>query len=161
MIPQNVLNRISIAVFLSFLIVSISCNPEKVLIEYQLSITSPDGNSHWMGGETHAISWKSNLEDKLKIELLHDGSVYTTINDKTINSGNYNWTIPDDIPYGKTYTIKISDTGITGKSWTSNEFKLSEKPGTTALIQYNQINYKLVKIGFLLVDGRKFKKQRI
>jgi len=73
-----------------------------------ITIVSPNGGERWLAGTSNTITWRSNFNEDVKIELYKGGSVFYTITNSTSNSGNYPWTIPDTLHSGNTYKIKIS-----------------------------------------------------
>jgi hypothetical protein len=84
----------------------------------QLTITSPSGGS-WAPGSSHSIVWTSQAcGSAVKIDLLRNGSVCTTISASTANDGEFLWTA-QQCTYGASgYRVRLTDlaTGETGQS---------------------------------------------
>jgi len=61
-----------------------------------ITITTPSEDQTFVMGEVMPISWNSNLEGNVKIELLRFSSVYLTISEEETNNngGSYSWEIP-------------------------------------------------------------------
>lgn len=83
-----------------------------ILIEAtpSMMMTSPKGGETWYKNEIYDIKWNTNDQDNqyLKIDLLTNGNVYTTIAENYSNTGLYAWNITDEIESNQ-YTIKISN----------------------------------------------------
>lgn len=74
-------------------------------------VTVPNGAEVWEQGSTHTIMWTSfNFTDNVKISL---DLVYEREREilvaSTENDGEWEWTIPDDLPVSDYYVITISD----------------------------------------------------
>jgi hypothetical protein len=73
-----------------------------------ITIVSPNGGETWKAGTSNSITWTSNFNDNVKIELYKGGSIFYTIANSTSNSGNYSWTIPDTLHTGNDFRVKIT-----------------------------------------------------
>ncbi len=72
---------------------------------------SPKGGDRFEVGSLAAVKWESLGEiPEVKIEYSRDGfnKDIRTVVDSYINTGNYSWTVPDDI--GANFKMRISDT---------------------------------------------------
>ncbi len=78
-------------------------------------ISSPTGAETWKVGETHRIAWKASSVDTVDLSIYSDPSVPGAGNTSSIangvsaSKGYFDWTIPQTIPQGKTYRIRIND----------------------------------------------------
>jgi hypothetical protein len=64
-----------------------------------LAVTSPNGGEHLITGSTHAITWTGtgNVEN-VKIEYsLDNGNDWVGIIASTVNTGSYDWAVPDTV----------------------------------------------------------------
>nr|MBP7205845.1 T9SS type A sorting domain-containing protein [Candidatus Cloacimonadota bacterium] len=76
-----------------------------------ITVTSPNGGENWLAGSTHTINWTaSGVSGNVRIELLDGSSVVSTPSSSvSASAGSHNWTIPQFLPVGSNYFIKISD----------------------------------------------------
>ncbi len=72
-----------------------------------VTVTSPNGGEIWAVGSTHNITWQSNSNYNVRIELWKNGTFYSTISSSSPNTGTLTWSIPFSIPGGTTYKVKI------------------------------------------------------
>jgi len=74
-----------------------------------ITITSPNGGEIWQKGSTYQIIWTSSriVDSTVKIELYKGGAYHSTIISNKPNDGSYIWTIPNSLPLGNDYKIKI------------------------------------------------------
>lgn len=85
-----------------------------------ITLTSPNGGDTARAGFSQAITWTDNINEQVKIELYKSGSYYYTITDSTPSDAYYSWSIPDTIPNGTDYKIKISSVDFSSISDTSD-----------------------------------------
>ena len=74
----------------------------------EIKVVSPNGGESWLAGTSNTITWTSNINENVKIELYKGGSILYTITNSTSNGGNYLWTIPDTLQPRTDYKVKIS-----------------------------------------------------
>lgn len=74
-----------------------------------VQIVSPNGGESFQIGEKYDIQWISSksISDYVKIDLYKSGVWYSTISDKTLNSGIYPWTVDKGIEGDSDYKIRI------------------------------------------------------
>lgn len=75
-----------------------------------ITVTSPNGGESWMRGSTHDITWDYTIfgaGDFVKIELIQDSTVISTISASTACDGTFSWEISEDLDYGD-YKIRIT-----------------------------------------------------
>ncbi|MBN2637687.1 MAG: T9SS type A sorting domain-containing protein [Bacteroidales bacterium] len=112
------------------------------LISYELggevSVVQPNGGEQWAWGSENLISWTRNFAYPLKVELMKADTVYTVLDDST-NGNSITWTVPDTLPVGTDYKIKVTnlvDTTVSDESdgyfsiatWPSGGFITVEQP---------------------------------
>ena len=75
-----------------------------------LTIISPNGGEKLTSGTSVQIIWKYDDEktaNGIILVLYKDGMKFLTISESTADSGLYLWKIPENIPSGKKYRIRI------------------------------------------------------
>jgi hypothetical protein len=103
-----------------------------------ITISSPEGGETWYKNNIYNIYWSTaNNNEYIKIELITNNTVYSTIEEKYPNTGVYSWNITEEIKSDQ-YTIKISNTNNTVSATKTINIKekniTSELPITTILI---------------------------
>jgi len=78
-----------------------------------IKVVSPNGQEKWERGNTYQIRWNTTIEDNVKIELLRNGTVFSTLEKSLPNSGAYQWDIPEDLELDTSYQICISSVNDT------------------------------------------------
>jgi thermitase len=69
----------------------------------------PFDGEKYLAASTVNISWTTVKEyGNLKIELLKDNVLHTIIADNTEDDGSFEWAIPNNVPVGEDYTVRIS-----------------------------------------------------
>jgi hypothetical protein len=81
-----------------------------------LDVTAPDGAESWRLGTAHTITWTSFRCDQVDILLLEGGQVHAVLADDVFNAGAFTWVIPNDLPVGPDYRIRIDDGTMTDES---------------------------------------------
>ncbi len=96
------------------------------------TIFSPNGGEVWYNTLTYNINWTSSgssCSSNVKIELYKNNSFYSTISSSTENDGTFSWAIPDNIPQGNDYKVKITDlTNNFYYDYSNNDFTISGSP---------------------------------
>ncbi|MDZ4182934.1 MAG: Ser-Thr-rich GPI-anchored membrane family protein [Candidatus Cloacimonadaceae bacterium] len=75
-----------------------------------ITVLSPNGGEIWQSGETHAINWEYfDLEGEVKISLVQSANTPEIViaPEVPIQTGNFMWTIPANIPPGTNYRVHI------------------------------------------------------
>jgi hypothetical protein len=94
-----------------------------------ITVTSPNGNENWTGGDNHYITWiaPGNV-CRVKIEYsIDNGSTWKTIISPTPNDGSYTWAVPNDP--STTCLVRISDAANGSPIDQSNDvFTISASP---------------------------------
>lgn len=92
-------------------------------------IISPNGGENLLTNTTNTVLWDSLLGGNVKIELLKNGSLNSTIISSTPNDGSYNWSTPRSLIPGSDYKIRITSIESPTKSDTSaTNFSIAEGP---------------------------------
>jgi len=73
-----------------------------------IKITSPNGGEEFNWGLKNYITWTSNTNNDVIIELYKDGEFLQVI-DTTSNSGGYTWDVPTKLSKTSDYKIMIKD----------------------------------------------------
>lgn len=74
-----------------------------------LKMVYPNGGETLRRGANYIIRWEQNFIDSVKIELLIEGALYSTITAKTLShTGAWLWTIPNDVELGSRYEIRVT-----------------------------------------------------
>ena len=77
----------------------------------EVEVSYPNGGEELCAGLPITIEWRTGRchGTSVKIELLHDGAVCTTITNGTLNDGSYEWTPDQCGSYEDGYQIRITD----------------------------------------------------
>ena len=114
-----------------------------------LSLIYPDGPESLIIGKTYHIRWNAPGGSTLRIDLYQNATFVNNIVEEISNIGVYGWLIPDIIPGGTSYRIKISDLNDpTIQAISKNAFQLLE-PGeqSTFFDARDGRTYSTVKLG--------------
>lgn len=61
----------------------------------QVTVASPNGGESWAAGSTHAITWRADGVDTVKLEVSLDGAGWSTLADGVpAAAGSFDWTVP-------------------------------------------------------------------
>jgi uncharacterized protein (TIGR02145 family) len=113
-----------------------------------ISISSPINTDHWVGGETHSITWNDNVDENVNIALYKNGIVNQTIQSNAQSNGQFDWLLPNNIVYAPDYKIRITSVANSNIFAESQSFIVSEISGTTGILADNSLNtYTTIKIG--------------
>jgi hypothetical protein len=77
---------------------------------FEVVVISPNGGENWFSGNTHIITWNSNLTSNVELHLFKGGEFHSVITASTANDGLYTWNISPSIMTGSDYRIKILST---------------------------------------------------
>ena len=115
-----------------------------------ITITSPEEDDVFQMGDILPISWVSNLDGKVKIELLKESSIVLNISNDLLNQngGAYNWTIPSiESDY---YKILITSKENEDVTFNTEPFKIdlgATKPVVKTATAASEIGINFIKIG--------------
>eukprot|EP00049_Salpingoeca_infusionum_P014239 m.266140 g.266140 ORF g.266140 m.266140 type:complete len:954 (-) comp15627_c0_seq52:1144-4005(-) len=86
--------------------------------ERAIVVRAPTSGSQWHRGGTYSIEWKTkdiSASRTLVIRLISKIKCYNiTLADVVINTGDYSWTIPEDLPLADDFRILVSITAGKG-----------------------------------------------
>ncbi len=75
-----------------------------------MKMTYPEGGTKCEIGKSITIRWETDDRiNKVLIELISKTLLPLTIADNVLNTGEYEWSIPGNFPYGNDFSIRISD----------------------------------------------------
>jgi len=73
-----------------------------------ISITSPNGGQSWVKNKLYDISWSSQNYDGLyEVDLTKGGETQVDIADNYSGTSITGWTVPDNLPEGDDYKIRV------------------------------------------------------
>ncbi|MCC6796121.1 MAG: right-handed parallel beta-helix repeat-containing protein [Candidatus Hydrogenedentes bacterium] len=80
-------------------------------LDATITVKKPRDGDKWKRGDTVRILWDSDgyTGSSVRIELLRNGEVALLITKSEPNTGVFEWTIPDDVPTKKGYSIRITN----------------------------------------------------
>jgi len=81
-----------------------------VVLTDSIIIISPNGGENWQAGTTQTITWTSDINDNVRIELYQGGTFYSVIVASTSNDGSYSWSIPPGTAITDRYKISVEST---------------------------------------------------
>ena len=90
-------------------------------------VTKPNGGENWIDGQTFNINWRTDHPGTgvVDIDLMHQAAggaltLQASIATAIANSGQYAWAIPNSIPAGSDYVIRVTREGAPATSDISN-----------------------------------------
>lgn len=87
--------------------------------EKYMAVYSPLGGEEWHHGTTQGIVWDNNITGNVTIELYRDTTLVEVLAASTENDGFMEWIIPDTLPIGSGYSIKVTgvdEPSVSGES---------------------------------------------
>ncbi|NOR44199.1 MAG: hypothetical protein GQ534_01325 [Candidatus Delongbacteria bacterium] len=97
--------------------------------ERLLDVTYPNGGELLEMGSQYTITWDDNLTaDYVMIELFNGDDFERIISSSTINSGDFNWTISEDLNSGAMYNIVIRSTTSDIYDFSDAYFDITDAP---------------------------------
>lgn len=135
-----------------------------------LSFISPESGITWIDGDFQTINWACSdiFAQPYKLDLYKGGKFYSTIINDTGTNRYYPWHIPDNIPSGNDYQIKVTLLTNTSDSLLSGKFEITSLNVlivTTTSNQSTSLSFGINPIIFLaifttLVIFKKFKNKK-
>ncbi len=96
-----------ILIGISFLLLP-KCNYESDPIDPTVhQLLFPNQGETLIQGNTYPIQWQDDRSTSFRIRLLKSGNTYIRISDEALNTGEFNWTIPDTLEEDGVYSLKI------------------------------------------------------
>ncbi len=68
--------------------------------------------SNWGIGHTFDINWYDNISENVTIELFQEGQLVFTISESIESNQRFSWNIPDEVPTGDNFTIRVSNADL-------------------------------------------------
>ncbi len=94
-------------------------------------VLSPNGGETYYTGSVVPIIWGGDLskkETEIVIVLYKSGIKFLTIAHSTENKGNFAWMIPENIPAGKDYRIRIRiKSNLSLNDFSDADFEIKKK----------------------------------
>ena len=84
-----------------------------------IAIFTPAGGEAWSRGSSYFIKWKSNIRERVRIELLKGTTKVTVVRDSVTNVGAYSWSVPSTLQPDSSYRIRITSIADSTVSSTS------------------------------------------
>ena len=98
-----------------------------------MTVVSPNGGEQWERGTVKNISWNTSLTGNVKIDLLKNNILHSTIAASVSSTGPYPWTIPDTLSYGTDYRVRISSINYPNVNDESDgNFTIYKSPSVTS-----------------------------
>lgn len=85
-----------------------------------LTVTAPNGGEILGRNVDHSILWSSSVGGSVRIELLRDGVLFSTLTSSTTNDGNYTWRFGSTQQPGGNFRIRITSTSNATETDTSD-----------------------------------------
>ncbi|MHC4720024.1 MAG: Ser-Thr-rich GPI-anchored membrane family protein [Planctomycetota bacterium] len=78
------------------------------IVRNSIVVSSPNGSEEWLRGEQYRIRWTGGRADSgVKVKLFKGSSAVRTLKSSTPNDGVCAWTVPQGLPLGDDYRIKV------------------------------------------------------
>ncbi len=85
-----------------------SCNYESDPADpNNFKVLFPNEGETLIQGNSYLIRWQDDRSTSLRIRLMKGGKSYIRISDEALNTGEFNWTIPDTLVVDNEYTMKF------------------------------------------------------
>ncbi|UCC31509.1 MAG: S8 family serine peptidase, partial [Phycisphaerales bacterium] len=84
-----------------------------------LAVLTPNGGEHWVLGTTHGFAWsvfECNPPDTVDIYLLKGSDIHSQLASNAPNTGVFVWSIPEDLPEGTDYRIRVDNGTVVDES---------------------------------------------
>lgn len=136
----------SLASYSSYFTITGNNNPTP-----NINITNPTSNTVWNKGQTVNINWTDNISSNVQIHLLKGNNFIASITNGTPSDGSHTYTVPNSLPNGNNYRIRIYDasnsttfdtspyftiTGVNGIQITNPTSGTTWNAGQSATIQW-------------------------
>ena len=98
-----------------------------------LTLVAPNGGEKLISGTIIKVIWKytdKSSGSRIILVLYKDGVKFFTISESTMDSGSFSWSIPENIPSGEKYRIRIRSTGdLSLNDFSDGDFSILNKQG--------------------------------
>ena len=128
--------------------ITVSCSEKNIPQEEEYSIYFPAGDEIFNKGTLCKLIWFAPLCALVDIELYKGSDTSYTIVEALPNQGTYYWEIPDGIPDGSNYSIKISNSEAKNLNTINNKsFEIRSTGEVSSFTDSREgQTYKIVKI---------------
>jgi len=81
--------------------------PTFTIVQPNILLTAPNGGE-WIRGQAYDITWTAPAAGAyVRLALHKGGSFHSWINRMTDNDGAYTWIVPESLPFGSDYNIRV------------------------------------------------------
>ncbi|MDX9974052.1 MAG: Ser-Thr-rich GPI-anchored membrane family protein, partial [FCB group bacterium] len=100
-----------------------------------ITVLSPNGGESWTAGSRQTITWNApGVPGTVRIELLKDSAIVTTVATSATNTGSFSWLVPATLDAGGGYSIRITSNSLGSILDSSNSpFSIVVEPTLTVL----------------------------
>jgi fibronectin type 3 domain-containing protein len=74
---------------------------------FTLVVENPVGGSTLLIGSTHPVSWRDNLSSRVRVTLLKDQQTVRVISQDAASNSAIQWQVPQGLPSGVNYQVKV------------------------------------------------------
>lgn len=77
----------------------------------KITVKKPRDGDKWKRGRDVRVTWESNgyTGSTMRIELRRGGVVVSILAEETPNTGEFEWTVPDNVPTKKGYSVRVTN----------------------------------------------------
>ncbi len=80
-----------------------------VVASAYLTIVRPESDVRWTHDSSYAVSWKTNINGSVRLELVKNNQLIAVIRDSVLASAQgYLWLIPVTVPMGTEYHLRVT-----------------------------------------------------
>jgi len=117
----------------------------------EITMVTPSSGSSYMPNDVLNMTWITNTPcGTVEIVLRKNGIEYvTTIDSAAVNSGNYSWLIPSDLPFCEKYYIYIAATDDSCYDFSDN-FVIGSSSSSSPSVGYN-ITFVILVISMISI----------
>ncbi|TAF29226.1 MAG: hypothetical protein EAZ68_23710, partial [Oscillatoriales cyanobacterium] len=91
-----------------------------VITPSTIQVNSPTGGESWQKNKNYDITWQSNVQGNLQIDLFRNDTLFRNITPSIVaTAGRFSWLVPSDVPIANNYKVNIRSLAIgsvTGRS---------------------------------------------
>jgi hypothetical protein len=112
----------------------------------EITILIPNGGEVLIAGTENSIIYTDNIQGPFKIELYKGDVFYSTIVDTIPSNGFYLWAIPDTIPDGTDYKIKITSlNSVNDFDFSDNNFTIDNPNSINDILNQKPMEFVLMQ----------------
>ncbi|WP_448520663.1 Ser-Thr-rich GPI-anchored membrane family protein [Rhodoflexus sp.] len=79
----------------------------EILADPVITVQTPNGGETFFRTRSHAIVWTDNIPENVNIDLFRGGNFLRPIATNVASNGNFQWTVPADVPVGNNYRVRV------------------------------------------------------